>query len=480
MKSGDSKTIVGNIVCLGGSELLARIIAFLGTAYLARALGPEGFGVIGFSAAIVAYLSMGISAGLNEAGSLEVARKRERATTIAASTIVVRLGLAIVAFVVLLLFAYFLNKPSTVKQVVLLSGLSLFSIALDTSWVFKALERNHLVGVALVLGQILYVGTVLFAVKGPLDVRLVPLAQFAGELGGALLLAVVLFRLGHIGLNLHEGFTVLRNSGFLLLTKGARTVIFTFDIVLVGLLLGERHVGLYSGPYRISLLLMAIMAAIHVAYLPGFVRAAASATSQVTDLAKRSFEVCAAISVPMIVGGWILADPLIDRLFGADYHDGVPAFQFLLVSLGPILLFGIIHNVLLVHGHTLTEAWLVVSGAALNIVLNFGLIPRFGLVGAALARVAAEGFILLVGILVLWRMGIRLIVRPVILPLLAAGVMGATLIAIGSGINVALSVALGTIVYVVSLVAFRGVPEDVRPYFGSFLQQADSGTGRHS
>ena len=73
-QAGDPKRIINNIVALGGSELVARIIAFIGTAYVARVLGPEAFGIIGFAAAIVGYLSMGITAGLNEVGSLEVGR----------------------------------------------------------------------------------------------------------------------------------------------------------------------------------------------------------------------------------------------------------------------------------------------------------------------------------------------------------------------------------------------------------------------
>jgi O-antigen/teichoic acid export membrane protein len=468
LDANDSKKIINNIVALGGSELLARVIAFVGTAYVARVLGPEAFGVIGFAAAIVGYLSMGISAGLNEAGSLEVARQREKAATIAANAVLMRLGLALLALMALLLFALLLDKSSTVKLVMVLTGLSLFSLALDTSWVFKGLERNHLVGLALIVGQTLYVGAVILAVHGPSDVTLIPIGQFVGELSGALLLAVILFRMGDIDFDLHQNVKLLRNSGFLLLTKGARTVMFTFDIVLLGILVGDREVGLYSGPHRISLLLLAIMAAVHVAYFPGFVRAAATAVTHVTDLARRSLEVAVAIILPIIIGGWILAEPVVILLFGTDYRDGVPALQFLLISLGPICLFGVIHNVLLVYGQTRTETWLVACGAGLNIVLNVALIPRFGLVGAALARVASEAFVLLIGIGLLSKMGIHFMVRPILLSFLAAGVMGASLIALGSGLSIVLSLVLGTVVYLVSLVVFRCVPRDVLPYFGSF------------
>ena len=478
-QAGDPKRIINNIVALGGSELVARIIAFIGTAYVARVLGPEAFGIIGFAAAIVGYLSMGITAGLNEVGSLEVAQHRDRAAAIASHAILTRLGLAFLALLVLLVFAYAVDKAPTAKLIIVLTGLSLFSLAFDTSWVFKGLERNHLVGLALVVGQSLYVGAVLLMVKGPSDLTAIPLAQFVAELSGALLLAVMLFRAGHSALQLRPNLQLLRKSGFLILTKGARTVIFTFDIVLLGLLLGDREVGLYSGPHRISLLLLALMAAIHVAYLPGFARAAATSLALVVDLARRSFEVAVALSVPIIVGGWILAEPLIVHLFGVDYRGGVAALQLLLFSLGPISLFGIVHNVLLVYGHTKTETWLVAAGAGLNIALNVALIPRFGIMGAALARVASEGFILLIGITLLSRMGIGLVVRPVLLPILAAGVMGASLLTLRSGVNVALCLALGLMIYLFSLLALKGIPQDVLPYLGNY-QKVAGGPPRRS
>ena len=99
--------------------------------------------------------------------------------------------------------------------------------------------------------------------------------------------------------------------------------------------------------------------------------------------------------------------------------------------------------------------------------------------GAALARVASEGFILLIGITLLSRMGIGLVVRPVLLPILAAGVMGASLLTLRSGVNVALCLALGLMIYLFSLLALKGIPQDVLPYLGNY-QKVAGGPPRRS
>ena len=354
-KSFDSKKVVGNIVSLGSSEIVARAVAFVGAAYLARELGPAGFGIIGFAMALCVYLSLAVSAGFNDLGAREVARRPNKASVIAFSAILARLALASVAMVAIGIVAWFLDKPPTVKLVLVLTGLSFFSLALDTSWVYKGLEQNRRVGLALILGQILYVGTILLVVKGPEDIMLVPLAQFFGEVSAGLLLAVSILRLGEIKLELREGLSILRSSGFLVLSRLLRTIIFTFDVVLLGFLLGEKEVGLYTAPYRICFLLLTIIDVTYVSYLPAVTRALLHSIKRVEYITKRSVGVSAAIAAPMVIGGIVLAGPLLQAVFGPDYLEGAWAFRLLMLSIGFISIHRAIHNILIVSDRLKVE-----------------------------------------------------------------------------------------------------------------------------
>ena len=466
----DSRKLINNILALGSSEALARLIAFVGTAYLARVLGPTGFGIIAFALAIVGYLSIGVSKGFEQVGAREIARYPDDALAMAANVTMVKIGLAFAGLALLGIVVFFLNKPLDVRLVVMLTGLSLFSLALDTSWVFKGLERNHVVGLALILGQILYVGTVVLVVNGSKDVFLVPVAQFLGEMGAAILLAVSIFRLGEIrkgvALDFHQGLRIIRSSGFMMLTKILRTLIFTFDVVLLGLLLGEREVGLYSASYRFCFFLLAIVTSIQVAYLPAFTRAADKGGGEVSELVGRSLEISSAFSIPMVVGGVLLAGPLLTTMYGGEYLEGKAAFQLLIGSIGLIFFYSVIHNVFLACERLKVQMWIMAIGAGVNIILNIILIPLYGLVGAASATVLAHGLILLMGFLFVWqKMGIGLFLSCVLRPLLAAAVMGTSLIALELNFNLPLSLGIGVIVYVTVLAAIGGIPQDIRSYW---------------
>jgi O-antigen/teichoic acid export membrane protein len=294
------------------------------------------------------------------------------------------------------------------------------------------------------------------------------LAQFLGEIGAALLLAVFIFRLAEIKPQLREGLVILRSSGFLTLSRLLRTLIFTFDVVLLGFLLGEREVGLYAAPYRFCYLLLAIATVIHISYLPALTRALAQGSAQVADLAGRSVELSSAIGLPLIVGGIILAVPLLNTIFGPGYLEAAGALRLLIFSIGFIFISGAIHNILLVSNRMKVEMWIVAAAAGLNVGLNIILIPRYGLLGAAFATALAEGLILFIGLVAVYKLAIPLDLQPIFRLLLAAGLMGAGLMALGPGRELGLYLGVGFVIYILALAVFRAIPQDVQPYLRKF------------
>src|SRR5213592_816468 len=417
--------ILRSVISLSGGDILSRLIAFAGVAYLTRKLGPAGFGIVG-------------------------------------SVILVRLVFALVAIATMAIIAWLIDKSLATKLVIVLSGLSFLSLAVDTSWAYKGLERNRPVAVSMILGQTLFVVLVLLFVRGPGDVVYVPVAQFTGEVVAASVLTMLLLRVGPVEWHFSEGLRILRSSGNLLASQILRTLIFNFDVLLLGFLLGEKPVGLYVAPYRFCFLLLAIAVAIQTSYLPAFTRAAAVGPAALGEITKRAMAFSAAVGAPLVVGVMVVAKPLLWTLFGPDYVDGTTAFRLLILSIGLIFLHGHLQNIFLVRDQTFKQMLIIAGGTALNIVLNFLLIPAWGIAGAAASTVAAEGLILVLAWLAVRAIGVCFRFSATLRPVLAAAVMGATLLALRTAENLALSVIVGAAVYAAALVLLRGIPEDTR------------------
>ncbi|WP_096893814.1 flippase [Candidatus Scalindua japonica] len=470
MKLSQSANVISNITALGSSEIISRCVAFVGLTYIARTLGPEGFGIIGFAFAMCSFFNLIVRAGFDDIGALEVSHRPQYAASIAFSAILIRIGMAIIAMTSMAIISFLIDKPGTVRFVLLLSALSFFSLALDISWVYRGLERNRPVGVALILGKLMYVILVILTVHGLEDVYRVPLAMFVSDMCAAILLLIHIRSFGRVKLVFHEGWNILKRSGFLFISCLLRTLILTFDVVLLGFLLGEREVGLYTAPYRICYLLYALACVIQISYLPGMARSLKNGIFHVSEFAGRSIELSAAVSALLVVGGIVLASPILSTIFGPEFIEGAMAFKLLVLSIGFIFLEGTIHNILVVSNHMRIETWIMITATVINIGLNFLLIPLFGLTGAATATVIAEGFILGCGFIAVNLIGFQINLIPAVRPLLAAFLMatclwGLSLVIEEAWLILVILLPLGCILFIVFLTIVNGIPKDILDRF---------------
>lgn len=449
-------TIVRNIAAIASGEITARLVAFAATALLTRRLGPEGFGIVGFAAAIAGYLTLAVNSGLNEVGGREVARDPGSARAVYAGVLSIRLTIAVAALVVLGVASMLLPLEPQVRLVVFLSGLSFVSLAADPSWVYRGLERP--VGAAAqVLAQLLYVGGVATLVHDSSDVTRVPVAQFGGEIIAALVFGLPLLGWRWPPTAWALGRRLLAGAGFLTASRVLRTLILTFDVVLLGFTVAAADVGLYTAAYRFCFLLMAIGGAVNAGYLASFARAAADGPDAVRGVLSDALRTSVLIGAPLVAGSIAIAGPLLGLLFGRAFEAGASAFMLLLVSIGCYFVHSVLSNVFLVMHRTGLQAGLYGVAATLNVVANLVAIPLYGIAGAAAATALAEGTIVILGFIAMRRLGVAPTIRPLLPSVAAAALMAVLVMLAGQHWALPSRIAFGAVVYGLSLAALTGV-----------------------
>ncbi len=429
-----------------GGEAGSRALAFIATVYIARRLGASAFGYLGFAAAIVAYFGRALSTGISEVGSREVARRPEDAQSIAAGGTLVRLVAAAFGVVAVVAISTIVPEPRIGRVVLALTGLSLISIAVDTSWVYKGTGRARRVGVALLAGQAIAVAFLLVLIRAPNDVVRVPLIQLVADIVAAGYLAAPLISRAWLSPHVSEGLRLLKSSGLITLSRILRTLIVTIDVVMLGFMATSQQVGWYSAAYRIVFFVMAISYASHVAWLPAVTRAVAQKRSVDAELSG-SLRLSVVVTLPFVVGGIMIAPQLLRAVFGEEYVPAATALQLLLVSLFFIALHGPSRNVFLAYNRLGLESWIMAAAVVVNVGLNITLIPRYGLNGAALATAIADGVILLLSVIAILRFHIRPRLALLQIPLLAGIAMAASLWLLGVDRSAAVSIVVGGIVY---------------------------------
>lgn len=435
---------------LASGEAGARLIAFVTTAYLARTLGASGFGVIGFALAVVAHFGTALSTGIGEVGARDVARDPQATRSIVSTATTLRLLIAAAAIVSIVAISSALKIDPLTREVTWLCALTVIPLALDTGWAYKGLGRTRPVGALMLVGQAVVLGLMVLAVRSDADLRRVPLVQVAGALTAALLLLVPLMHGGWVASSVSTVADLARRTRNITVSRVLRTIVVSFDVVLLGVMVTTREVGLYSAAYRIIFFVMAILYAAHVAYMPEVARSETEA-AVLSRMLSESTGLALGVTVPFVVGGVLIAPSLLTSVFGAEFAAGALAFQLLLSALLLFAIHGGTRTVFIAVEKLRLETIVVAAGVVVNIAANLLLIPRYGIAGAATATIAGEAVILIGLLSVLGRLGISIHYAPSLPPILSGAAMGLALFLFGVDRPVWQTISLGAVAYVIVL-----------------------------
>jgi O-antigen/teichoic acid export membrane protein len=173
---------------LSGGQLFARALTFIAVTYLARALGVEMFGAVGFAAAVVSYFLLCVDAGLDLVAMREIARQKSSMEDVVTAVVAARLLLSAVVGTLLWLSARWFSNSLAGRALILAYGLTFLSLAVNLKSGFQGIDEYSYVATAVGVSQAAYLTGILVLVKGPADAIRVPLLLFASELAGDLFL----------------------------------------------------------------------------------------------------------------------------------------------------------------------------------------------------------------------------------------------------------------------------------------------------
>lgn len=448
--------LAGNAWWLFTGAAGRSLLGFLVSVYLARMLGPAQFGQVGFALAALAYFVLFTDGGLQALGTREVAAGRDGIGLLAGRVLMLRGALTALSLLVISLGAGLFTPSADTARLLVVFGIALVPMAANLAWVFRGTERMRMVGLSELLQVGSYLALLLLLVRGPDQLFLVPVAFIAGHLLSALLLWVGQLRnwgpprftapaSGHL--------SMLGAALPLVLTLFLHQIHFNFDTLMLGFLRGDEEVGFYNATYRIIFAVIALNTVLMEAIFPTFSRLFRQGTTALRGLMRKSVTISLALALPLGVGGTILARPLVLALFGPEYEASAPALQLLVWS--AVLSFaGANYGYGLVAcGRQKILAWSAGAGASVNVLLNFWLIPRYGIPGACVATVVSQALMLCCeSSAFFWKVGRALPLPGLALRALASAlVMGLALVLSGGHLPVWLSVTVGGAVYATCL-----------------------------
>jgi O-antigen/teichoic acid export membrane protein len=178
----------------------------------------------------------------------------------------------------------------------------------------------------------------------------------------------------------------IRTAAGLLVISGGQTILSTnADVLVVGSLLGTGPAGQYGAASQLASAVSFGVSAISFIALPFIADLyAQKAMAQLQALIRHVTRLALILSVPVLLLLVVGARPVLSA-FGPSFADA----SWLLILLGfdqlVGALFGIAGYLLVMTGHQVTAARVIVGCAVLNLVLTFVLTPPLGAMGAGIA-----------------------------------------------------------------------------------------------
>jgi O-antigen/teichoic acid export membrane protein len=446
-----------HVLALATGDGLTRVLLAIGWIYLARTLGGPALGALEFSLGVLAYFQLATNAGLDWTGMRRIAQGR--APGLAARELTtLRLALASVSFAALLAVAWLLPQPG-IGRLLACYGVLLFSGAASLRWALLAEERGQVVAGFGVLGQLFFLAEIVVLVRGPDDLWRLPWIQLLSELvvvGGLALVFRRSFASPAPPSPPQAWTPLLREALPIGLTQMFGQVIFNADVILLGFLGYLSQVGYYAAAYRIVTLLQVIPTAYFTAIFPALARSHPSRQRSAGYLPQRTAYYALASSMPVALLLLDRSDWIVERLFGQSFQPSTAPLRWLVWSLPAVTFRAVFRNLLLTSHQEVTNLLLSLVTALLNIALNLALIPRHGIVGAAVATLVSEMALLVAAA---WRVRISLgplgILRSAAGPLLASAAMAALLLVPRVGAPTRLGLAI--VAYLLALAVSRRI-----------------------
>jgi O-antigen/teichoic acid export membrane protein len=162
------------------------------------------------------------------------------------------------------------------------------------------------------------------------------------------------------------------------------------DQIIIKEVLGEREVGLYAAAIRLSEMWYFIPGAIVASLFPAVVNARKTNTSLYFIRLQRLYTFVVWIAIAIALPITFMSDWLVTLIYGEIYRE---AGKVLMIHIwgGVFVFLGVASNAYLLAENFMRKMlYKSICGAATNILLNFILIPRYGIYGAAIATLCAQ------------------------------------------------------------------------------------------
>lgn len=395
------KSIKRNAVLAAAKTLLSLVAPVITFPYITRILSVDALGQYNFSSSVVSYFVLLAGLGISTYAVREGAKirdDRKKISEFLSEIWVINIISTVITYVLLILSILFIEKLVSYRMIILIISLNMLFNLYGKQWIYTIVEDFGYITLVQSAFQIIAVCLTFIMIRKPGDVYKYAILNVISSSGAYVLYGIHAKKYVDIRLNKVKLSRLKRHVKPILIifsTAVASNIYMNSDIVLLGWMVDDRCVGLYSVAVKIYNMVKQIILAFISVTVPRLTLYAGNEKFRM--LFTKVLNMLLLLSLPAMTGLFLLSDDIIHIFSGTQFLEAATSLRLLCVAAVFALLanlFGM--SVLLPYNkeHIFLKA--TVISAVVNIVLNILLIPFFYQDAAAFTTALSQGIVLVI------------------------------------------------------------------------------------
>lgn len=402
------KKVIKNAAWIIGCKVVKAILMFITTAITARYLGVAKYGIINYAAGIVAFVVPIMQLGFGSTIVHEIVNRPDEEGKVVGTVMSMSSVSALFCILGVFAFTSIVNAGETDTIIVctIYSVMLLFqALEIIYCW-FHAKLMSKYSAMAMLFA---YIASAIFQIILVLIKANIYFFAISFSLDYFVIAAILIFIYKRkSNQKLSFSFSLAKQlfsvSRFYIVSSLMLTIFVQTDRIMLKLMVGDVETGLYSAAYTCANMFNFVFAAIIDSMRPEIFNAKRQSQEAFEYKMSELYSVIIYFSLFVCVMMTLFAPLIIKIMYGSQYLEAVNMLR-VAVWFSTFSYCGAVRNIWILAEEKQKYMWIInTSGAVMNIVLNYFLIPVIGGMGAAVASVVTQMFIILI---------IDLIIKPI-------------------------------------------------------------------
>ncbi|WP_259583201.1 flippase [Shewanella baltica] len=376
-------------------KLIRLLLGLLVSAWVARYLGPAQYGELAYVLAYLAFFQAVAVLGMDGIIVRDIAKDKTNSGEILGTAFILRLTVGIVCWLIAIAgMAWFNGWQDRSVYITVLAGATLIFQAADIIdlW-FQSQSQSRRTVIAKLMAYLISNG-----LKIALILNNASLFAFAIVMSVEALLAAVALTFAYSKFSCQQPWCLFKKRAKQLLIEswpfilsGLSIIVYMrIDHIMIKEMLGEAELGVYAAVSPLAMLWTFIPMTLSVSLAPMVAKAKQQSQQVYFTCLSNIFRGFALLGWLICIPIFLLSDYVVIILFGPDYASGtlvlsIVIFANLFINMGVAQSLWILNE-----GKSKLSLYKTIFGAIICVFCNFILIPKFGVVGAAISAVIAQ------------------------------------------------------------------------------------------